>query len=383
MKFKIVLFVTLANLMVITLFARSAIVKNSQDEVFREFVLNHDPSSVAVSNDHQNACAPQMYLERWRIVTDLNNDGKDDLILSAAEGFGNSGGPWFVYISSNGYWRCIGDVGLYPSTGAFAFDAVDNEVDLWYYDRVAAGEGYVGYYTFSPKGMKKECNRIFVRGGNEEESIFVRLGADIFGYANKHPYRLEASETSTNGVVSWKLKGDWRKPGRTNELYELKQKLAAAEKRVQAAEEKQHQMSHRLYEYEVGVHQMCGITLGAKWEGGDKKRICKEEFSGFTNMTISVDSNNFVNRIRLTRNDGANATGGSAICGKYDPTDEEQKIIHQVENKLNIRFMSGGKAGSYSWGGPIAGTWINVQFADGDGADSYIEMRYSRQFNGK
>ena len=66
-----------------TLPAQHLVINNVDEEPFKEFVLDYDPSAVAISNDHPNAWSPKLYFERWRIITDLNNDGNDDLILSA------------------------------------------------------------------------------------------------------------------------------------------------------------------------------------------------------------------------------------------------------------------------------------------------------------
>lgn len=229
---------------------RQAIAGNADENGFQQFVLDYDPSSVAMTNDHQSEYYPQTYFERWRVVTDLNGDGSDDLILSEEPGyFGNGGGPWSVFVSSNDHWRCIGDVGMYP--GAFAMDNVGEEVELWYYWHISAREGYVGYYIFTPDGKVKAGNadnKILVRSGGdgEDNGLFGCLDKAIFGYAHKHPYRFEKSETSTNGVVTWKEIGDWRKPSRMDELCELKQKLAEAEKRAQAAEDELLKLSRRL-----------------------------------------------------------------------------------------------------------------------------------------
>lgn len=345
-------------------------------------VLDCNPSSVAVSNDHQSVRWPQPYLERWRILTDLNGDGVDDLILSETKDtFGNAGGVWLVYVCSNGYWRCIGDVDLYPSSTAFAFDAVGNEVDLWHYGHVSCCEGYVGYYTFDRAGMKKGDNRIFLRGGQDENDVYNRLCKGVFGYANRHPYRLEASETSTNGVVSWMAVENWRKPGLRNKLYELEQKLSETKKRANAAEARVQHMSRKLHEYEFGVHRLCGVTLGSAWDGGETNRPCEEVFSGFTNMMVSVDGNNFVKAIRLTRKDACVGAAARSIRGGYEPTDEEQKIIHQVENLFNVRFQPWDGKGAYSWGGPMVGTRIYIHFASPKETQSYVEIRYSRRFD--
>ena len=359
---------------------QSAIVQVQSVAVSANDILDCDPSSVAVSNDHQSAYWPQPYLERWRIVTDLNGDGKDDLILSdTKDTFGNAGGGWLVYISSNGFWRCVGDVDLYP--GAFTFDRVHNEVDLWYYSRSSAQEGHFGYYSFHSGGMRESKNQIFVRTEGADENVFGCMDKAIFGYSHGHPYRFDTSETSTNGIVSWKTIRDWRKPSRKDEIYELKQKLADTEKRASVAEAGLQQMSHRLYEYECNVHQLCGITLGAAWDGGEKSRPCEEVFSGFTNLTVSVDRNNFVEAIRLSRSDHITNPLARSIRGGFEPTDEEQRIIHQVENRFNIRFQPRVDSGLYSWGSPISGTFIDIHFAKDGETVSYIEMRYSRRFN--
>lgn len=371
-----------AIMLAVALRADVAVVKNLGDTTFDEFYLDYDPSSVSVSNDHQSVLSPRTYLERWRIITDLNNDGRDDVILSdTQDAFGNGGGGWLVYLCvTNGKWRCVGDVGIHP--GAFTLDQVGDEVDLWYYSHVSAREGFVGYYSFTPDGMRNEVRKMFVRTENEDdEGVFTCLGRSIFGYAHNHPYVLDISETSTNGIVSWKRVGDWCKPTYKNEVYDLKQRLMNMEKRARMAEAKLQQLSNRLYEYELGVHQICGIKLGEAWDGGEKNRACEEIFSGFTNLTVSVDGDNFIEKICFTRKDSAECDEKRHEGGKFEPTDEEQKILHQVENQFNIRLGASSKVGVYSWGGPISGTWIDVRFANKDNPESHIELRYSRKFD--
>lgn len=377
---KTTMLISLAVGFVSNLLAQNRVVSNVGNKRFNEFTLDYNPSSVAISNDHQSTYWPQLYLERWRIVTDLNGDGKDDLILSdTKDTFGNAGGGWVVYISCNGFWRCVGDVGLYP--GAFTFDRVHDEVDLWFYSRSSAQEGYFGYYSFHSGGMRESKNQIFVRTEGADENVFGCMDKAIFGYDHRHPYRFDTSETSTNGIVSWKTIRDWKKPSRKDEIYELKQKLADAEKRANVADVRLRQMSHKLYEYERGVHRLCGVTLGSAWDGGERSCLCEEVFSGFTNLTVSVDVNNFVDSIRLTRNDTLTDSSVRTIRGGIEPTDEELKIIHQVENHFNIRFQLGTGSGLYSWGGPISGTWIDIHFAKDGEPESFIEMRYSRKFD--
>lgn len=349
---------------------QSAIAQEQSVVVSANDILDHDPSLVAVSNDHQSAYWPQPYLERWRIVTDLNGDGKDDLILSdTKDTFGNAGGGWLVYINSNGCWRCVGDVDLYP--GAFTFDRVHNEVDLWYYARSSAQEGHFGYYSFHSGGMRKGVNQIFVRTAGEDENVFSCMDKAIFGYAHGHPYRFDTSETSTNGIVSWKTIRDWRKPSRKDKMYELEQKLAEAEKRAQEAEEKVKQVSWKLDLCERDLLDVGGVVLGSKWGGGDKTFVCPEIFSGFTNMTVRVDKDGFVDGIRLVR---ACVSEEDGIVGGRFPSEEEQKIIHQAENHFHIRFSLDTYPGMYQWENPFERVRIRIDFRDK--SESVIEADY-------
>ena len=361
-----------------TLVGQQLVFKSQDEEAFKEFSLDRDPSLVAVSNDHQSAYWPHPYLERWRIVTDLNGDGKDDLILSdTKDTFGNAGGGWLVYISSNGFWRCVGDVGLYP--GAFTFDRVHDEVDLWYYSRSSAREGHFGYYSFHSGGMRKGVNQIFIRTESEDgENVFTCVYKAIFGYAHKHPYRFETSETTTNGVVIWKHQGSWRKPGRKDEIYELKQRLKEAEMRANAAEEKLKHVSWKLGLFERDLLAVGGVALGSKWEGGDKSFVCPEVFSGFTNMTVRVDKNGFVDGIRLVRRLVPEESG---MTSARFPSEEEQKIIHQAENHFHVRFAIYTYPGMYIWENPFERVRIRIDFRDKK--ESIIEADYLKSLTGR
>lgn len=361
-----------------TLFAQQTVVKHvSTEEGVRESVFDHDPSLVACTNDCPSQYWPRPYHERWRVVTDLNGDGKDDLILSdTKDTFGNAGGGWLVYINSNGCWRCVGDVALYP--GAFTFDRVHNEVDLWYYARSSAQEGHFGYYSFHSGGMRKGVNQIFVRTAGEDENVFGCMDKAIFGYAHRHPYRFDTSETSTNGIVSWKTIRDWRKPSRKDEIYELEQKLAEAEKRAQAAEEKLKQVSWKLDLFERDLLDVGGIVLGSKWRGGDKTFVCPEVFSGFTNMTVRVDKDGFVDGICLVR---ALASEENGIVGGRFPSEEEQKIIHQAENHFHVRFSLDTYPGMYQWENPFERVRIRIDFRDK--SESVIEADYLKSLTNR
>ncbi len=82
--------------------------KNSDGQLLGEVALDRDPSLVVVTNLYGSVL--RRPYERWRIMTDLNNDGQDDLILSVPGTLGNGGGLWNVYVCSNRTWRCIGEI---------------------------------------------------------------------------------------------------------------------------------------------------------------------------------------------------------------------------------------------------------------------------------
>lgn len=337
-------------------------------------VLALDPSSVAVSNDHRSAYNPLPYLERWRVVTDLNGDGTNDLILSdTIDTFGNAGGVWEVYINSNGCWRCIGDVGLHP--GALTLDSVHGGVDLWYYSHCSAQEGYIGYYSFSPDGMSKSINRMFVRTDGDDGNVTDGVFNTVFGLAHRHPYHLDISETTTNGVVMWKTMGDWRKPSREDVISELKRKLAKSESRARTAEEELKQVTWRLDMLERDLLDISGVALGSKWKGEARSLACPEVFDGFTNMTVRVDKHGYVESVRLVRRLSENESG---IEGGRFPSDEEQKIIHQAENHFHVRFDIDTYPGTYKWSNPFERVRIRIDFRDK--AMSVIEADYMKSF---
>ena len=349
--------------------------QNASSVVSGDVVVAYDPSTVAVSNDHQSSYCPQPYLERWRVVTDLNCDGVDDVILSdTTDTFGNAGGGWMVYTNSNGYWRCIGDVGLHP--GALTLDRVHDEVDLWYYSRCSAQEGHIGYYSFHAGAMGKPSSQMFIRTEGEDDNVFADVLNAVFGAGHRHPYHLDVSETTTNGVVLWKTMGDWRKPFREDVVSELKRRLAEAERRALTAEEKLKHVSWRLGIFERDLLDVSGVTLGSRWEGSEKSFVCAEVFHGFTNMTVRVDENGYVDGVVLVRELSGNESG---IAGGRFPSDEEQRIIHQAENHFHVRFAIGRHPGTYIWENPFERVRVRIDFRDRTRCT--IEAEYLKSFS--
>ena len=359
-------------------YTKPAVVIGPYQAVQREFSIKTDPSMFALTNEYQTVSAPKPFKERWRIMSDLNGDGVNDLILSESmDALGRATVSWMVYLHKKDLWRYIGDIEFHPDV--VAIESTDKGINIWNYLTNSGSDGFFGYYHVSNEKLGSKPMQILVSTSDNENSIFSRINTAIFKSPNTHPFILEKSSTSTNGIVSWKKIRDHRTASCKNEVCELKQKLIEAEKRANVAETKLQQISYKLCEYERSVHQLCGITLGAAWEGGEKNRPCEEIFTGFTNLTVSVNKDNLVESIRLTRNDDSSNPLKQNLRNAFEPTEEEQKIIHQVENQFKIRFQKKTNS-TYSWGGPISGTWIDIHFANDGESTSYIEMRYSRKF---
>ncbi len=377
---KIIFFFELVSaLMVVN--AKEAIIIPLGEAPLIKLKFDHDPSLNAVSNDVVTAKNPKPFLERWRIVSDLNGDGINDLILSEPKQKPwTSEASWMVYIHTNSIWSYQGDVVFRPDM--VTLERTYNGVNIWKYIRLGGREGFLGYDRFVNGKLDRKTNRIHIAHEDEDDCIFLRLNNAVFGHSSTLPFRLESSETSTNGVVSWKFIRDELSPCRKSEVYELKQRVVELEKRANEAELKLQRANRSLENCTRGMFEFNGIALGTKWDGSTTNRLCTEEFSGFTNLTVVVDANNFVSAIRLTRQGSIHSNADSGIHIRSAPTDEEQKILHQVENRFNIRLegMISQKGRIFYWGDHLRGNWIKVYFANKDDSASIIEMIYSRNF---
>ena len=187
--------------------ARPAVVVGPWEAKSVEFVLDYDPSMTAVSNTHVTMSTKVPFKERWRIISDLNGDGVDDLILSEPKDmFGNAGGSWMVYLCGDGRWRYVGDVVLYP--GVFFLDQVDHGMNLWYCIRADAAACHFGYYRVANGKLDARPVQIRIDATGKEDSVFSRVYMSVFGHPRAHPFSYEESVTSTNGVVVWEKVSD-------------------------------------------------------------------------------------------------------------------------------------------------------------------------------
>ena len=106
------------------------------------------------------------YVERSRIIVDLDGDGTNDMLLSGGpEEFGTMGGPWAVYLNRDGDYKRIGEVWAHPRAVAFEPDQARIQTDpkshrfarVWVYLKASGSAGSFGYFV-SPVLVKYSLN---------------------------------------------------------------------------------------------------------------------------------------------------------------------------------------------------------------------------------
>jgi hypothetical protein len=143
------------------------------------------------------------YAERWRILVDLDQDGKDDMLLGNPQTAGNSGMAWDVYLHRNNDFRRIGDLWAHPK--AISFEKVPGEshegvlARVWVYVRGGAGTGRFGYHRLKEDAVEKlAAIGIYPDQGGIGESIYKTT-------FEKSPIscKKEYSKTAEDGTVTW------------------------------------------------------------------------------------------------------------------------------------------------------------------------------------
>jgi len=165
-----------------------------------------DPSSLAAAD----ASTGTGYAERWRVVVDLDGDGKDDLLLSEpAELFGTMGGEWEVYLFRDGDYRKVGALTAHPRALSFERDHDRTQRDakdryyarVWVYLRGGGSEGGLGYYRVGEQAVAGERGVTIYPGDGGTD-----LGRAVYDAVMGHseiPFRLEYSATDARGRVVW------------------------------------------------------------------------------------------------------------------------------------------------------------------------------------
>ena len=152
----------------------------------------------------------QKYAERFRILTDLDGDGVDDMLLSLGkQAAGAMGSTFTVYLSREGEFSRIGEIWAHP--GALTIEPDQGRFDkdrktrrfsrIWVYLKSSGTAGSFGYYRVGEDSVDKmEDVEIYPGDGGTD------LGRAIYEAAFKKsviPFTVEKSVTDSGGKVVW------------------------------------------------------------------------------------------------------------------------------------------------------------------------------------
>lgn len=153
---------------------------------------------------NQNFWTKNPYDERYRVFVELNQDGHDDLILSAPLSERGTGGlSYGVYLWTNGNYVCIGDISGHLSS---LYVEHINEVArvIWIYSHSSCQSGAIG--TFTVEGWRcvdnRYCHVELGAEGHDPPTVGSQL-LDIIAKTATVPLRAEKSETK-DGKVKWR-----------------------------------------------------------------------------------------------------------------------------------------------------------------------------------
>jgi hypothetical protein len=170
--------------------------------------LAADPSMIAHPNSIEGT--GQTYSERLRILTDLDGDGVEDLLLSGdSASSGKMGRVWSVYLKRKGEYAQVGEIWAHPKAIAIEQDQDRIRSDpkarrharIWVYLRGSGRNGSFGYYRVGDQGVDElKSVEIYPGDGGTE------LGNAIYEATFKRspvPFKIQHSTTSATGEVSW------------------------------------------------------------------------------------------------------------------------------------------------------------------------------------
>ena len=150
------------------------------------------------------------YVERSRIIVDLDGDGTNDMLLSGSpEEFGTMGGPWAVYLNRDGDYKRIGEVWAHPRAIVFEPDQarILNEpkshrfVRVWVYLKTSGSAGSFGYFRVGKDSVDEMTSiEIYPCDGG------TGIGRAVYEAAFKKspiPFKIQGSTTAEDGTVTW------------------------------------------------------------------------------------------------------------------------------------------------------------------------------------
>jgi len=166
-----------------------------------------DPSLIPLKKTN----GEEKYAERFRILTDLDGDGVNDMLLSKGpEESGSMGYGWSVYSNRKGEFRQIGEIWAHPMAIAVEPDRArmskkgseeHRHARIWVYLKGGGNTGSFGYYRVGEKSVDKLASIEIYPG-----DAGTVLGNAIYNATfeiSPIPIVVERSSTSKEGKVSW------------------------------------------------------------------------------------------------------------------------------------------------------------------------------------
>ncbi|MFC7339481.1 hypothetical protein ACFQY0_19975 [Haloferula chungangensis] len=150
------------------------------------------------------------YVERSRIIVDLDGDGTNDMLLSGSpEEFGTMGGPWSVHLNQDGDFKRIGEVWAHPLAISFEPDQARIHTDpktqrfarVWVYLKASGSAGSFGYFRVG-KNCVDEMASIEIYPGDGGTDIGRTVYESAFN-KSPIPFKIQRSTTTEDGIVSW------------------------------------------------------------------------------------------------------------------------------------------------------------------------------------
>lgn len=150
------------------------------------------------------------YVERSRMIIDLDGDGVNDVLLSGGpEEFGAMGGPWTVLLRRENGFKKVGEIFAHPAAISFEQDqsriSGDSETlrytRIWVYLKSSGRAGAFGYFRVGEVTVD-ELQKLEIYPGDGGTT----LGNAIYQAAFREspiPFRVERSKTSAAAKVTW------------------------------------------------------------------------------------------------------------------------------------------------------------------------------------
>lgn len=153
-----------------------------------------------VTNDYENSVFKGAYFSRNRGFVDLNGDGHEDVLLSDSESQRGTGGLCYnVCLWTNGFYRCVGEVG---GSGFRVERQSDGSAVIWSYWHSSCRTGCFCCSVLDSWGKFSEKGSIPVDWSDDFDHCFAKALEDAIRQYAVVPIRWEYSET-TAGTNVW------------------------------------------------------------------------------------------------------------------------------------------------------------------------------------